>query len=112
MHYSKTYGINRRSALSCLQYFDICEQLPQDVMHVLLEGVVPRSVALVLQHVIVDLRIISIDALNARIASFPYAYFESPNKPSRISMPSILNLELEGTQTGTSLYKKLLFILI
>ena len=35
-----TYGINHRSALCDLNNFDITMQLPQDIMHTLLEGVV------------------------------------------------------------------------
>ena len=42
-YYSKVYGINRSSAISHLDHFDITKQLPQDVMHVLLEGVVPLN---------------------------------------------------------------------
>jgi len=34
-YYSKVYGINKSSALPHLEHFDITEQLPQDVMHVL-----------------------------------------------------------------------------
>lgn len=37
--YSKWYGINTRSLLIEAPYFDPCEQLVQDVMHVFLEGV-------------------------------------------------------------------------
>jgi len=34
-YYSKVYCINKSSALPHLEHFDITEQLPQDVMHVL-----------------------------------------------------------------------------
>jgi hypothetical protein len=33
-----TYGINHRSSLCDLKDFDITVQLPQDIMHTLLEG--------------------------------------------------------------------------
>ena len=51
---SKVYGINRSSALSHLEHFNVTEQLPQDVMHVLLEGVVPLNTGLFLHHMIVE----------------------------------------------------------
>lgn len=37
-HYSKVYGINYTSALCDIPYFDVTQQLSQDVMHLLLEG--------------------------------------------------------------------------
>ena len=40
-HYSKVYGVNRCSILLSLQEFDVTQNLPQDLMHVLLEGVFP-----------------------------------------------------------------------
>lgn len=38
-HYSKVYGVNRRSILCDLPSFNVTQQLPQDLMHVLFEGV-------------------------------------------------------------------------
>lgn len=35
-----TYGINKRSPLCDLPDFDVTKQLPQDIMHTLLEGTV------------------------------------------------------------------------
>lgn len=40
-HYSLCYGVNRESKLALLEPFDVTKQLPQDVMHVLLEGIAP-----------------------------------------------------------------------
>lgn len=43
-------GINYCSALNRLAYFHVADdQLPQDVMHVLLEGAVPYTMRLMLQ---------------------------------------------------------------
>lgn len=36
-----TYGINRRSKLTEYPHFDIINQIPLDIMHVILEGVAP-----------------------------------------------------------------------
>lgn len=51
-HFSTTYGINRRSALCDAPYFDVCQQIPPDIMHILLEGVVPYTTKLVLYYFI------------------------------------------------------------
>lgn len=42
-----TYGINHRSSLCDLHDFDISIQLPQDIMHTLLEGVVQYDISMV-----------------------------------------------------------------
>lgn len=39
LHYSSTYGVNRRSALAQVKVFDVTDQLLEDVMHILFEGV-------------------------------------------------------------------------
>ena len=56
-HYSKVYGINRQSALCDLAYFDVTKQLPQDIMHVLFEGVIPRHVELILTYAVSTIQV-------------------------------------------------------
>ena len=56
-HFSKIYGINRRSALVDLPYFDVTTQLPEDIMHVLFEGVFPLSMELLLDHLVGSLKV-------------------------------------------------------
>ena len=55
-HYSKVYGINRRSILCDLPYFDVTTQLPQDVMHVVFEGLYHLQIKLFLGYLFDDLR--------------------------------------------------------
>ena len=47
-----TYGINKRSAFCSLPKFDITKQLPQDIMHSLLEGNVQYEIRLMLLYFI------------------------------------------------------------
>ena len=63
VHFSKVYGINRTSVLCTLPYFDITQQLPQDLMHVLLEGIFPlhMEVDLFIDYVICVLSIITVE---------------------------------------------------
>ena len=56
-HFSKVYGINRKSALCDLPYFDLTKQLPQDIMHLLFEGLFPLQLELILHHAIVTLKV-------------------------------------------------------
>ena len=94
-HYSKVYGINHTSALCDVPYFDVTQQLPQDVMHLLLEGIIPNNIGLLLTHVIQSLKIITLAEINARIKSYPYAYFES--RPSELT---VTKFDTGGHQTG------------
>lgn len=59
MHFSKVYGINQRSILTDLPAFDVTEQLPQDLMHVLLEGIFPLHLEQFLQYIIQDLHLMT-----------------------------------------------------
>jgi hypothetical protein len=43
------YGVNRRSVLADLTYFDVCKCFPEDVMHILVEGVVPYETKFLLK---------------------------------------------------------------
>ena len=52
-HHSTTYGINNKSVLNELEGFHVANsQLPQDMMHVLLEGVLPYELKLMLSEFI------------------------------------------------------------
>ena len=95
-HFSMVYGVNRKSALCELPQFDVTTQLPQDIMHVLFEGVIPLHMGLLLEHVVHSLRVISLAQLNSRIKSHPHGYFEE--KPMPLS-----NFELTGTGTQTGI---------
>lgn len=92
-HYSKVYGINRVSVVTQLEYFDVTNQLPQDLMHVLLEGVFPLHMEQFLKYIVEDMGILTLDQINSRIASYPYAYFDE--KPSQLH-----GYDLKGNQSG------------
>jgi len=47
-HYSKEYGVVKRSILMDAPYFNVTKQLPQDVMHVILEGALSRALFFVI----------------------------------------------------------------
>ena len=67
-YHSTTYGINRRSSLNDLTFYDICDYgLPPDIMHDLLEGYVPYKMKLMLKHFICEEKRFTLDELNSRI---------------------------------------------
>lgn len=87
------------SALCEVPYFDVTTQLPQDLMHVLLEGIIPVQIGFLLIHAIDTLQVLTLADVNARISAYPYAYFEVH--------PSLLkdtNFDVAGRQTGMKPY--------
>lgn len=73
-HYSKTYGINRRSTLLDIKFYSMFGGgLPHDAMHDILEGVAPLEVKLLLCKCIAD-GLLSLEELNDRLIRFNYGY--------------------------------------
>lgn len=51
-HYRTAYGINRKSILTECPHFDMIKQTPADVVHVLLEGVIPLTLQALIKYYI------------------------------------------------------------
>lgn len=96
---STTYGINYRSVLNELDNFHAASQLPQDVMHVLLEGLIPYEISLMLYNFVTDERYLSSDQLNDRIDCFPYSSQESKDKPTPIKPQVFTSVKATVTQS-------------
>ena len=79
-HIATTYGLWRDALLNDLQYFHVTEGLVPDVMHDLLEGVLPLCVKHLLKH-FVNTGIISIHEINRRIQCFQFGSIEGSNRP-------------------------------
>ena len=87
-HYSVNYGLHRKSILSEFPGFKVTEQLPQDSMHILLEGVIPDVVKCLLQHYI-SKDLITVDQINSRLMEFEYGYSQVKDKPEPINPESL-----------------------
>lgn len=73
-HYSKTYGVNRRSSLLGITNFNMFGGgLPHDAMHDVLEGVGPLEIKLLLVHCITA-GFFTLDYYNTRLVNFNYGY--------------------------------------
>ena len=79
---STTYGINRKSVLVNVGNFDVCQCFPQDIMHVLFEGVMSYETKLLLRVLLDEKKYLSINDLNQRL---DYGYMDSKNKPTLIA---------------------------
>jgi len=81
---STTFGINNRSVLNSIPNFHVANgQMPQDIMHILFEGVVPFEIKLMLKAFIYEKHYFDLSILNSRISSFVYGRNESRTKPPK-----------------------------
>lgn len=83
-------GVATNSSLNTLSYFHVVDNSTFDIMHDLLEGVVPLTVKLVLKELI-DEEAFSLEELNSRIVSFSYGFVDKQNCPTPITMSSLMN---------------------
>ena len=81
---SITYGINYRSSLNTIKGFHVANsQLPQDIMHILLEGVLPLELKLLLSVLTCTKKLFSLTFINDCIKNFMYGSSEIKNKPPK-----------------------------
>ncbi|XP_035994917.1 uncharacterized protein LOC118563700 [Fundulus heteroclitus] len=109
----KTYGINRRSMLTECPHFDIINQTPQEVMHVVLEGVAPYEIKCVLKHLVLSGHM-DLDTFNSAIVSFLYSPLEARDKPFPISVNTLSSNDNKLRQSAGQmlvLLKILLFLI-
>lgn len=101
-HYSKTYGINRRSILSQIPYFSMFSGSLPHIMHDILEGLAALDMSLLLHHCIISEAYLSFDDYNYRLIHFDYGYTES-NKPTPMINRSVIAdkraLQLSASQS-------------
>lgn len=80
-YFCKEYGINQRSILSNLPYFNVTHQLPQDIMHIFLEGILQYEIKLLLNYLMKTQGVITLDELNHAIKHFPLGYTDVKRRP-------------------------------
>lgn len=98
-HFSVKYGVNRLSILDSLPSFDVTTCLPQDIMHVILEGALPRNCSRLLHHCIQQ-KYFSLCYLNEVIVTFDYGNHEKVNAPRPIDRDRIASLSDKLGQSG------------
>ncbi|XP_064475128.1 uncharacterized protein LOC135389090 [Ornithodoros turicata] len=79
----KLYGVNEKSPLMDLEYFDVTLQLPPDLMHDLFEGCFAFVMHQVLKGLVHDGVLVAGDL--SKVASFPYGFHDGHNKPDGLS---------------------------
>ncbi len=102
---AKVYGVKGPCALTGkLQDFDVTQQFPHDVMHDLLEGVLPLTTRLVLQHYITTKQC-TLNDINCTLSEIQLAH--SCNRPNQLTTASI-----NSHITGTAIQKLELFLVL
>ena len=74
--------------MSKIPDFDVTKQLPQDIMHIFLEGILSYELKFLLKHFF-DSGLITLDQLNSKLKNFDYGYSNVKNKPSHIKQDDI-----------------------
>ena len=92
-HVSRLYGLKDKSILNELKHFHVIGGLVPDVMHDLLEGVIPLTLCDVLLHCIKK-KYFAIKQLNTAFANFKYGHKEVIDKPSPVEMNHLKNRKL------------------
>ena len=109
-HYSKTYGINRKSAILGIKHFSLFDfGLPHDAMHDLLEGVAPLEIKKLLHYHITVKHSFTLVEYNDRLINFNYGY-SIRDKPVPI-LSRILNSPDQSLKSSASQMSTLLRIL-
>lgn len=97
------YGINNRTPLLDLKYFDPCGGgLVADVMHDLLEGVLQYETKVLLQHYVFEAKAISATILHELMESFEYGFMEVKNRPTSIERKTLRSKDNLLKQNGRS----------
>ena len=82
---SKT-GIKERCTWHYVQGFHITKSVALDIMHDVSEGVAMYTIPKIIDYLIFELQVFSLDTLNYRIKNFNYGILEKSNKPPIISV--------------------------
>ena len=80
---SVTYDFYQNSVLNTINYFHVIDQLPQDIMHVLFEGVVNLETRIMIASIVNKSEYFTLDFLDQRITNFYYGRAEKQAKLPR-----------------------------
>ena len=95
-------GIKGSCLFNSLNYFHAAENVTVDIMHDLLEGIVPFELKLLLFSYIYDRKLFSLEFLNSRLASFDYGSCDRKNKPTALSEAELRDQQENGLNQKAS----------
>lgn len=78
------------------RFFHVTEGLVPDIMHDILEGVLPFGI----KHLLIDDKCVTLSYINDSISSFPFTYLDAANKPNIIESKTLRSSDHSLKQTG------------
>lgn len=109
-YYSKQYGINSRAKVLDAPFFNVTQQLPQDIMHVFLEGILASHLKYFLKQCFNETDM-TLDKLNREVKIFPLGYSQLQNRPVLIKESDLENKSSTNLGQTASQMHLLVFIL-
>ena len=91
---ASVYGVKKPSALNSSKYFHVVGGLPSDIMHDILEGVLPLHIKVMLRKFIMEEKLFTLDQFNKKLTNFPIGVCDLRNKPSLIKNVSLKDYHL------------------
>ena len=76
--------VSRKSVLENIPNFSVVQNLPHDIMHDLLEGVIPYEMKNMLMHFVNNSHYFTLQQLNERLLNYEFGYTEIADKPSAL----------------------------
>lgn len=61
--------------------FDVVKHLPQDIMHMFLEGIFPLHMEQLLNYISNEASLLCLEQINSHILGFTYAHFNQKSSP-------------------------------
>lgn len=104
---SAIYGINRRTSLLECPFFDICLNTPLDVMHIMLEGVVPYELKELLYHCVEEEMFTIDDLSNSTTDYFSHFRYDSKTRPTEITRNILFSTDNSLKQTSDQMHSLL-----
>jgi len=80
---SAVYGVKGPSVFASLEYFDVTQAFPPDVMHDCMEGVMPSVTSAVVKYLVAH-KVTTVAKLNSALDSFVFLGSDKTNKPEHI----------------------------
>lgn len=88
--WQKLYGVNARSPLLSSPYIDVTVCLPQDAMHIIIEGPLEIMIRSFLRYCIIEEKLFIINDLNNSVTTFNFQHFKK-DKPGLIQREHLID---------------------
>jgi len=102
-----TYGVAKHCPFEALEYFSVTEAFPPDIMHDVLEGVIPLLLKLILKS-FVTAKYFTVSHFNDLLENFVFGHNDVKCKPVKIP-PRLLTERDSGNLPGKAIEKWCLF---